>query len=456
MINPTDIIFVPNNLWNYDLQITSILNATLHTMHFVKKKEQSDVQLSEPDQTLRSTTSSVWGKKGNLLTFQLLLNNFDFLQELIVPLFWIMHLSLHSPDQERHIRDLTQVAGHIWHHFIYPLSTGTMNQRDLDKFVLCLPYFMTQAIQDIFIRLLEGNPLTMDRVFRMKLCASLVFFFTGIRCADTLLKSRLAFFFHSPPQADVPERIKRDESDVVAVTLPTEDPRTLIEIEKRQRPVRTVWGTTNVSPLCSSGLGRPTIPYTREAKLVVQVPKNGEEDWTTALPPLLPPVATRREVLKFETYDPVAESRSLMQRSRKPLVVSDHRQARRQFEENESERAERRKHAIGEKNRMMQHAKECPRTVLADFINKLRRMQLARNREGILEFSDLEPCAIQSPRTTQAEGGWHAEQRRPVVGFYDEKDFETFDDIDEERAYLRGVQEGHPVRMDDLIPFRKK
>jgi hypothetical protein len=157
------------------------------------------------------------------------------------PLFWVVHLSLHSREQERHIRDLTHVAGHLWHHFVYPLCTGATSQRELDKFVLCLSYFITQAIQDIFIRLLEGNPATMDREFRMRLCARLVFFFTGIRCADTLLKSSLAFFFHSPPQADVPDRVKREDSDAVAVKLPTEDPRTLIEIEKRQRRIQTVW-----------------------------------------------------------------------------------------------------------------------------------------------------------------------------------------------------------------------
>jgi hypothetical protein len=197
-IEPTDIIFDPNDLKRYDLHLESVLNATLQTMHFVKKKEPSDTQLSEPDQTLRSTTLSVWGKKGNLATFQLLLNNLDFLQELIVPLFWIVHLSLHAPEQEHHVRHLTHIAGHLWHHFIYPLCTGPTSQRDLDKFILCLPYFMTQAIQDIFIRLLEGNPVTMDREFRVNLCARVTFFFAGTQCADTLIKSRLAFFFPLP------------------------------------------------------------------------------------------------------------------------------------------------------------------------------------------------------------------------------------------------------------------
>jgi hypothetical protein len=51
-------------------------------------------------------------------------------------------------------------------------------------------------------------------------------------------------------------------------------------------------------------------------------------------------------------------------------------------------------------------------------------MQPARNREGILEFSDFEPRAIQSLKVSQAEGG----------KFSNENDLEVFDDTDAERT----------------------
>jgi hypothetical protein len=188
----------------------------------------------------------------------------------------------------------------------------------------------------------------------------------------------------------------------------------------------------------------------------VQVPKNGEDGWTTALPPLLPPVPTRRDALKFETYDPVRETRSLMHRSRKPLVVPDHRQARRQFEENERERDVRRKRAFSERNRLMQHARECRQPVLTDLVRRLRKMRRARNRDGILEFSDLHPQAIQSPKARPADGAAQAQHRMIAVSFYDEKDLELFDDIDEERNYPRGVQENHPIRIHDFGLSRRK
>jgi hypothetical protein len=145
-----------------------------------------------------------------------------------------------------------------------------------------------------------------------------------------------------------------------------------------------------------------------------------------------------------------------MQRSRKPLVVPDHRQARRQFEENERERDVRRKRALSERNRLMQHARECPQPVLTEFVHRLRKMQRARNREGILEFSDLRPQAIHSPKARPADGAAQAQHRRIAVSFYDEKDLELFDDIDEERNYLRGVQENHPILIQDFGIARRK
>jgi hypothetical protein len=90
----------------------------------------------------------------------------------------------------------------------YPLSAG-----ELDKFVLCVPYFITQATWNIFIRLVASNQTMISAPFSMRLCSLLVSLFSGVQPIDTMLTSPLSFFFRFPTQADESDQIVKTEDD---------------------------------------------------------------------------------------------------------------------------------------------------------------------------------------------------------------------------------------------------
>lgn len=448
-LDPLDIIFDPTDLNRYELHIPSVLDATLKSIQFDRKKSRPDAD--------KSHAEADWGRKEQIITFQLLVRHRPFLEAMIVPLFWLAHLTLNT-HHFRFVKTLKKQVGRIWHSFIYPLRTGMTSQREVDKFISRVPYFMTQAIQDIFIRLVAGNPTMMSAPFRMKLCSLLVGLFSGVQPIDTLLKSRLPFFFRFPPQADVPDQIVRPEDDSFErVTLPIEDTSTLIETERRRRPIETSWRVAGVSPFFASVLGRPTIPYTRDAKLNVQVPKNGEADWTTDLPPLLPPCIRRGEDLTVKAYDPVGETRSLTARSRRPHVVQDHAAMRRVFEANQREREEKRRQATAAKKRAMECAREWPSIILSDFVEKLQRMPIERKREEVLGIeAEVVAGPLQNDQAAEEEEKQEdLEPRSGVVGLLDERDLKDLDDADEERAYVREAQANHPVHLEDIRRVRE-
>jgi hypothetical protein len=285
----------------------------------------------------------------------------------------------------------------------------------------------------------------------MRLCGLLVRLFSGVDPVDSLLKQRLSSYFRFPPQADLPDSSASVESAGALVTLPAEDTATLVEVLRRQRPVDHVLKTANVSPIYAALRGAATIPHTREANLIIQNPKNGEDDWTVNLPPLLPALTCTRDLAN---YNPGGETRSLMQRARRPLIVVDHAKARAAFELGMADRAEKRRSTAKAKKAAMQRARRCTPEVLEAFVSKIEKMQKDNKRGEMLDFDD--ELRQQENEEEGEKTVSQLENHQRVIGLLDERDLKEMNDIEEKRIYLRAIQENHPVKRANEPEAEKK
>lgn len=387
-IEPRDIVWDRESPDAYDLQIPAVLAVTLETIQFSKRKEHVEPGSGDKaeDKAQRELRNQ---QKQKNRTFQMLKKNMPTVKRLIEPLFWYTHLNFFFPECKEEIDELNNELSHLWHEFLYPLRTNLKrDQGAVDKLVLCIPYFFTQAIQDIFIRLLRGNPVTMESCFRMRLCSMMVNLFSGVKPIDSLLKSRLAFYFHFPPQADIIDQYTPNDDDKFTnVTLPHEDLQTLIVFPRRARAVGSQWHVAAVSPFVGTMINRDTLPVTRDATVTVQMPKNGVDDWTTNLPPLLPRLPKPQD-MTATNYNPQGETRSLMYRSRRPNIIPDYEVEKEEFLMMEEERASRKKSGKKFRANCIAHAKNCAPEVLTKFVNDLRKLQLERKRGETPVFED--------------------------------------------------------------------
>jgi hypothetical protein len=268
---------------------------------------------------------------------------------------------------------------------------------------------MTQCIQHIFVLISKGLPETTTRDFRMLVCATLVKLFTMIDPLESLLQSKLASYFLRPPQVDIVAAQPATQSVHTRTLLPVEDLHSLIEIPRRKRPRSSVWTISAISTLVSASTHRRMVPFEHNSSIVVQYPKDGESDWTTDLPPLLPAQSAEARQLTFEDYDPAKDSRSLLYRSRRPALCDDYFGMRREFEaENDRarERLDKGKAAFGE---MKETVMKSPILVLKKFCEDIRVLQLERKWNespewySEQELIDLEEQRLARERVLQKE-----------------------------------------------------
>ncbi|OHS97355.1 hypothetical protein TRFO_36451 [Tritrichomonas foetus] len=411
------ITYDPKNLNKYDLKIDSVIETTMNTIHLTKRDDKTEKTVkkktktrdwrdiskprspplpkiqktgdtSSPPRTKRNTSA----KKESVAkqTFLVLKENIPMIKEIIVPLFWLMHLKFHFPDKKAEIDDLKQRISYIYREFLYPFQTdGKVPSKVVDKFIFCLPYFFTQAIQDIFIRLLCGNPVCMDRDFRMALCSSLVEMFSGVKPIDSLLKSRLSFYFVRAPEADVPDKVKKEHMTHSSVVIPTEDISTLIDMHKRQRPYDFAWHAASVSPVIAKAVNRKILPYTHDTTLFLTLPKNGESDWTTDLPPLMPPPVDQSEITDITKYCPHAETRSLLHRSRRPNILAEFRKEKDNYHRHAVDRCGKENYEFTELRSRMQKVRMKDPVVLDQWLKDLAKLQQEKKRNETPEFKKL-------------------------------------------------------------------
>lgn len=391
-ISPRDIIWDPHNPDFYDLQIPGVIETTMNEIYFFRRADHQSSPVK--DQSDDPATQILHRRLRNerCKAFRMLQSSLPFVEQLLKPVFWLIHLSLFFPECTHEIKKLNGIVSRMWHDFLFPLRTNNSkdnkDQQAIDKMIQAMTYFMTQALQDIFQRILCGHPESMAREFRMKLCAMIVHLFSGVKPIDSLLKSRLAFFFQFPPRADIPDRPEVVDDDYYEkVTLPMEDLDTLIQIPRRLRPIGNHWRVAALAPLLATCMKRETLPLTRDATLIIQMPQNGEADWTTDLPPLLPHIQQQKEVT-VENYNPMGENRSLMHRSVRPNIVPDYKKDKTTFMKKERERKA--KKVAGREARVaaIAHARACASPVLTKFVTDLRKLQVEKKRGETPEFED--------------------------------------------------------------------
>jgi hypothetical protein len=152
--------------------------------------------------------------------------------------------------------------------------------------------------------------------------------------------------------------------------------------------------------------------------MVVQYPKDGEADWTTDLPPLLPVDKNVAASLTFESYDPSTETRSLLYRSRRPMLCEDYFKMKASFETASQSSFEKLKVAEKTLNQMKDFAKEAPLSVLKKFCADIRNLQLERKWNESPEWhteqelADAEVVRLQGERRKQKEAAELLERQK--------------------------------------------
>jgi hypothetical protein len=345
--------------------------------------------------------------------------NRPLLERLLSQLFWIVHFSLHRPSEAQTLQSLLTAVGRQWGAFLFPLETDTRVDPGVrDLFVDCIPYFMTQCIQHIFVLISKGLPETTTRDFRMLVCATLVKLFTMIDPLESLLQSKLGSYFSRPPQVDIVAAQPAAQSVHARTLLPVEDLHSLIEIPRRERPRSSIWTISAISTLVSASTHRRMVPFEHNASIVVQYPKDGESDWTTELPPLLPAEHVEAGQLTFEGYEPAKDSRSLLYRSRRPALCDDYVRMKREFETENGQARRRLRKGEAVFGEMKERAKKSPILVLKRFCEDIRVLQLERKWSESPEWHteqeliDLEEQRLTRERMLQKEAEEALELRK--------------------------------------------
>jgi hypothetical protein len=149
--------------------------------------------------------------------------NRSLFRDIVPRLFELSHLRMHRPSDVKGITDLELSVGRIWGYFLFPLETSNMDARVRDIFVDCAPYFCTQCCHHLFVAMTRGEFETTSRSFRMKLCGTIVRIFTSIAPLESLLQSKLSYYFTRPPQVDIIGTAQKAKKDEVRTLLPSEN-----------------------------------------------------------------------------------------------------------------------------------------------------------------------------------------------------------------------------------------
>lgn len=311
--------------------------------------------------------------------FLLLQKNRPIIEQMLPDIFWVLHLKMHRPHETKTINELITKVGRIWGNFLFPFETDAqMDHRVRDAFVDSIPYFMTQCCQHIFVLISRGMPETTKKEFRMCVCATIVELFTRIQPLESLLQTKLASYFARPPQVDIISPSQQNKQQEFRTLLPVENLKSLIEIPRRKRPRSSMWSVAGISSLITASTHRKTVPFQRNSEIVVQYPKDGESDWTSDLPPLLPKDQPAATSLTFENYNPDQDSRSLLYRSRRPNLCEDYMKVKEKFQVKEAESNEQFEAAKKRYSSMKSSVKNTSIRVLKRFCEDVRVLQLER------------------------------------------------------------------------------
>ena len=393
-------------------------------------------------------------KKG---AYELLLKNRNFFEAHVELVFWITHLKIFFPNSKRYINDLTKKLGLSWGKFCFPFETNKKLIPPVrELFFKSVPYFYTQIVQHIYIKISHGSPTTTSKDFRLTVCSLVVTLFTSIQLLDSQLEEILGSFFEKAPPIDlrgnVIEPKKENTEEDETTLLPTEDLSTLIETQRKHRLKKGHWNLSGISSLISVSANRKTLPFEHDSKVMIEYPEGGKSDIITKLPPLLPPSAEQLAQAAAENsgekYDPNNESRSLLQRSRRPFLASEIVDIKTRFQK------QRKKqmmidHRIRSNNSELRKALlETNRADIDCFLRDLRILQLENKRnvtpdlvmfdqndDSMKVFKNyrLEKTAPSTPRTNAKR---MRKMKKEKQKFLEQDDSDSFDEKDESKIPL--------------------
>lgn len=368
----------------------------IHLLDYdIKNPPELNFQL---DYVISTTMSMIQLKRGpkSRAALHLLETNSEFIHQLMPHLFWLVHQRKYHQNCKPKIEHLTNIIGKMWFHFCFPFETDTtLDSRVRDIFFNAIPYFCTQAIQHIYILITHGNPSTTSKAFRMSVCGIVVNIFTTITPLQSQIEKKLANAFKRPPPAELPDNPRKKNDDGQDVLLPVEDLTTLIEVEHRKRPIDSEWNLASISTLFQISTKRRTVPLEHDFKISIQYPQDDETDWTTALPPLLPQIKTRREKnLTFQTYNPMNDPRSLLHRSRRPDLSQQIGDMLDHFDKEAEDQQEKLKRVSAENNQLRKRLRSAKPEIKKKFLKDLRSLQLEKKRNETPEILDDKQASI--------------------------------------------------------------
>lgn len=181
---------------------------------------------------------------------------------------------------------LTESVGELYVQFCIELSNPDL----LNQFKDCFFALCTQAIQSLFINISKGEPETISKEFRMKICSYFITIFTALTPLDTQQMKTLGLYFKSPPMFDgeIHEDIYHF-NDKTTLKLPTENLHTLVNgLDKRTRPKPRKFRLSGLSPEYTAGSKLTKIPAEKEALCIFNIHKvekvNGLQNCLLCIP----------------------------------------------------------------------------------------------------------------------------------------------------------------------------
>lgn len=367
-------------------------------------------------------------------------DNLFYITNLFEPLFWLFHFTMHIPDDSR-IQGLNRVSGEAWGLLLFALYTEKRYPaKIIDAFIRSFPFFVTQTLQDMFLQKSNGNPIAAKKEFRQSLCIVVYEMFTGFTAVDVFVMQMLQKYFKIPPQADIPDALlnpPKDPNFIPSIELPKEDLTSLTPPDKRIPPKTIYFRPTSLTPLIQFSTKRQIMPYTKNVKMELAFPRNGADDLEMNFPTLLPNPHTEENLTAtVSTYNPMIETRSLLHRARKPHIMTNYQQKRKEFNERQSVRNDKMAHLQEDLNNHLKEVEICQPKTLKKFVNDLGRLLAENKREEIPDIDDKDPIIIDFMKKKLA--GRNPSPPKQKEEKNDEEKAQTTVDEDTERGFKLG------------------
>ena len=329
---------------------------------------------------------------------KILESNSAFAKKIIPPCVFLVHYTLFLPDQVAECKKYKLETGKIWENFLFIFNCDQkvpLNVRN--SFLDIFPYFIAQAIQIVY-RIISHNPDAERHDNLLSICSIVLTLFCTPSRFPSIISDKIYTYLNESMRSEPakPQSAEVVDDVIKKVRLPIEDVNSLPETEHRIRPKSYKFNMSSISPLLSASTNRTLVPFENATNIVVQYPKNGEEDWTVNLPPLLPPIessttnAQTGRDLNDRSYDPSREPRSLLHRSRRPDICRKVEELKETLSVNEETNIQKLNKIKKDMDNLKTRLNSSDHHIKNKFIHDLRALQINRKRNETPEIPEIE------------------------------------------------------------------